>query len=61
MSRNSLIIMLIYQSQHYQAYLDASTPYTTYRWVGSGALLLIFFLRIFIAQGWYIGMTRLIP
>ncbi|KAJ5501164.1 Retrieval of early ER protein Rer1 [Penicillium expansum] len=26
-------------TRHYQAYLDASTPYTTYRWVGSGVLL----------------------
>ncbi|KGO41492.1 Retrieval of early ER protein Rer1 [Penicillium expansum] len=41
-------------TRHYQAYLDASTPYTTYRWVGSGVLLLLFFLRIFLAQGWYI-------
>jgi hypothetical protein len=60
-SRNSLINMLIHQPQHYQAYLDASTPYTTYRWVGSGVLLFVFFLRIFLAQGWYIGMTRLNP
>lgn len=42
--------------QQYQAYLDACTPYTTYRWVGSGVLLFIFFLRIVLAQGWYIGM-----
>ncbi|KAJ5825034.1 Retrieval of early ER protein Rer1 [Penicillium robsamsonii] len=41
-------------TRHYQAYLDASTPYTTYRWVGSGVLLFLFFLRIFVAQGWYI-------
>lgn len=41
--------------QHYQAYLDASTPYATYRWVGSAVLLLMFFLRIVLAQGWYIG------
>lgn len=53
--------MLIRRSQHYQAYLDASTPYTTYRWVGSGVLLCLFFLRIFLAQGWYIGMTLSSP
>ena len=40
--------------QEYQKYLDASTPYTTYRWAGTTALLLLFFLRIFTAQGWYI-------
>ncbi|KAJ5604676.1 hypothetical protein N7510_009830 [Penicillium lagena] len=38
----------------YQSYLDATTPYAVYRWVGSGVLLLFFFLRIVLAQGWYI-------
>ena len=38
----------------FQAYLDKSTPYTTYRWGGSGVLFLLFGLRIFLAQGWYI-------
>ena len=42
--------------QQYQAWLDKSTPYTTYRWIGSGVLLLLFFLRIVLAEGWYIGM-----
>ena len=42
-------------AQYYQALLDKSTPYTTYRWVGTGALLLLFFLRIVLAEGWYIG------
>lgn len=27
-----------------------------YRWLATVALLMIFFLRIFLAQGWYIGM-----
>ena len=26
----------------------------SYRWIGTGALLLLFFLRIVLAQGWYI-------
>ncbi|KAL9604403.1 MAG: hypothetical protein Q9219_000591 [cf. Caloplaca sp. 3 TL-2023] len=38
----------------YQSYLDKSTPYTAYRWIGTGFLLLLFFLRIVLAQGWYI-------
>ncbi|KAI4174102.1 MAG: hypothetical protein Q9188_002572 [Gyalolechia gomerana] len=38
----------------YQSYLDKSTPYTAYRWIGTGVLLLLFFLRIVLAQGWYI-------
>lgn len=38
----------------YQSYLDKSTPYTAYRWIGTGLLLFVFFLRIVLAQGWYI-------
>lgn len=41
--------------RQYQALLDQSTPYVTYRWIGSGVLLLMFFARILVAQGWYIG------
>ncbi|KAI9818680.1 MAG: retention in endoplasmic reticulum protein 1 [Thelocarpon impressellum] len=41
-------------ARQYQAYLDKSTPYTTYRWIGTGVLLFLFFLRIIFAQGWYI-------
>ncbi|KAI4255626.1 MAG: hypothetical protein LQ352_002471 [Teloschistes flavicans] len=38
----------------YQSYLDKSTPYTAYRWIGTAVLLALFFLRIVVAQGWYI-------
>jgi hypothetical protein len=38
----------------YQTYLDKSTPYTPYRWGGTATLFLLFGLRIFFAQGWYI-------
>ncbi|KAL8912762.1 MAG: hypothetical protein Q9171_002301 [Xanthocarpia ochracea] len=38
----------------YQSYLDKSTPYATYRWIGTAVLLALFFLRIVVAQGWYI-------
>jgi len=40
--------------RQYQTYLDKSTPYVSYRWISTSALLLLFFLRIVIAQGWYI-------
>ncbi|EGR52727.1 golgi membrane protein rer1 [Trichoderma reesei QM6a] len=40
--------------RHYQAILDQSTPYVMYRWIGTGVALVVFFLRIFFAQGWYI-------
>ncbi|KAL2048594.1 hypothetical protein N7G274_000506 [Stereocaulon virgatum] len=38
----------------YQSYLDKCTPYTAYRWVGTAVLLSLFFIRIIVAQGWYI-------
>ncbi|KAK7205906.1 retrieval of early ER protein Rer1 [Myxozyma melibiosi] len=41
-------------SQRFQFYLDQSTPYVFYRWVGSGTLLFFFMLRIVLSQGWYI-------
>ncbi|EAA28102.1 hypothetical protein GE21DRAFT_4073 [Neurospora crassa] len=40
--------------RQYQALLDQSTPYVTYRWVGTGVALFLFFVRVFVAQGWYI-------
>ncbi|MCJ1281394.1 hypothetical protein MMC26_000713 [Xylographa opegraphella] len=46
-------------SRAYQSYLDKSTPYVTYRWIGTGALLLVFLLRIVLSEGWYIGMDLL--
>lgn len=47
------------QMQLYQSYLDKSTPYKTYRWIGTGVVFFMFALRIFLAQGWYIGMSIL--
>ncbi|BAE65021.1 golgi family protein [Aspergillus flavus] len=41
-------------ARKYQTLLDASTPFTAYRWIGTVVLLIIFFLRIILAQGWYI-------
>ncbi|KAI1457607.1 retrieval of early ER protein Rer1 [Annulohypoxylon moriforme] len=40
--------------RQYQALLDHSTPFVLYRWVGTGVFLGIFFLRVLLAQGWYI-------
>ncbi|OAL20197.1 hypothetical protein AYO22_09091 [Fonsecaea multimorphosa] len=40
--------------KQYQSYLDKSTPYVAYRWSATAVLLLLFFLRIIVAQGWYI-------
>lgn len=41
-------------ARQYQALLDQSTPYVLYRWIGTGVALFLFFVRIFVAQGWYI-------
>ncbi|KAH8691235.1 putative Golgi membrane protein [Talaromyces proteolyticus] len=41
-------------ARQYQSYLDKLTPHTVYRWAGTVVLLLLFFLRIIVAQGWYI-------
>ncbi|KAK6949984.1 retention in endoplasmic reticulum protein 1 [Daldinia eschscholtzii] len=40
--------------RQYQALLDRSTPYVLQRWIGTGVFLAVFFLRIVLAQGWYI-------
>jgi len=47
--------------QQYQAWLDKSTPYTPYRWIGTVTVLGLFFIRIFVVQGWYIGSFPLFP
>ncbi|XP_011200022.1 protein RER1 isoform X2 [Bactrocera dorsalis] len=41
-------------SQMYQSTLDRWTPHTRMRWAGAIVILLLFLLRIFIYQGWYI-------
>lgn len=41
-------------SQIYQGWLDKWTPYTKVRWAACIGLILIFLLRVFICQGWYI-------
>ncbi|SGZ56997.1 CIC11C00000000973 [Sungouiella intermedia] len=38
----------------YQKLLDRSVPFYVRRWSAFGALLVIFMVRIFIVQGWYI-------
>jgi hypothetical protein len=47
-------------SQKFQALLDQSTPFVLYRWIGSITLLILFGLRIIFAQGWYIGLLRIV-
>lgn len=33
---------------------DFLAPYTTYRWIGTGVLFLIYLIRVLVARGWYI-------
>ncbi|KAI1640911.1 RER1 protein [Biscogniauxia mediterranea] len=40
--------------RQYQALLDQATPFVLYRWVGTAVALAFFFLRVLLAQGWYI-------
>ncbi|TPX37208.1 hypothetical protein SmJEL517_g00834 [Synchytrium microbalum] len=46
------------QTAHYarlfQKFLDDSTPYYTYRWGFTAFVSLIYFIRVFSIQGWYI-------
>ncbi|KAB0794589.1 hypothetical protein PPYR_11428 [Photinus pyralis] len=41
-------------SQIYQGTLDSWTPYTKWRWLGTIVVLIVFGIRIFTKQGWYI-------
>ncbi|ODV64052.1 protein retrieval receptor [Ascoidea rubescens DSM 1968] len=38
----------------YQRYLDHITPYSTYRWLASAGLILVFLIRVLYCSGWYI-------
>ncbi|KJA27792.1 hypothetical protein HYPSUDRAFT_34941 [Hypholoma sublateritium FD-334 SS-4] len=40
--------------RQYQQILDRWTPHMLYRWLSTAGLLSLFFLRIVLAQGWYI-------
>ncbi|KZV26209.1 hypothetical protein F511_28555 [Dorcoceras hygrometricum] len=41
-------------SKLFQYFLDKSTPHTSYRWIGSFVLVLIYALRVYYVQGFYI-------
>lgn len=54
-------LTLLTPGQRWQALLDQSTPYVLYRWLSTSIFLVLFFIRIFVAQGWYIGTTTTSP
>lgn len=41
-------------SKLFQYYLDKSTPHATYRWSGTFGLVLLYALRVYYVQGFYI-------
>ncbi|KAL7413473.1 Rer1 family-domain-containing protein [Mrakia frigida] len=41
-------------NRKFQGFLDRVTPYSTYRWMATAGLLVIFALRVVFGQGWYI-------
>lgn len=41
-------------TQVYQRYLDLVVPYPIPRWISCLSLLLVYFVRVFYLQGWYI-------
>lgn len=43
-----------YINSRYQLLLDASTPHWALRWTFSLVILIIFMMRIVVAQGWYV-------
>ena len=38
----------------FQFYLDRTTPYAVYRWIGTAVLALLYALRVYYIQGFYI-------
>lgn len=50
----ALIDLTLHSPQIYQSQLDRLTPHTRVRWCSSVVLLLLFLLRVFTKQGWYI-------
>ncbi|KAL8264550.1 hypothetical protein R6Q59_022680 [Mikania micrantha] len=41
-------------SMRFQYYLDKTTPHAVYRWIATAALLILYALRVYYVQGFYI-------
>lgn len=50
----SFLTFNILHVQIYQGLLDKWTPHTKVRWAAAGGLVILFLLRVFFCQGWYI-------
>ncbi|KAI9305120.1 Golgi membrane protein [Cunninghamella echinulata] len=51
---NSLLNQKSLLERRFQHFLDEVTPFTQYRWITTVVLLVLFMLRIVLAEGWYI-------
>ena len=51
---NILHLTLDQIQQRYWRTLDVTVPHTLYRWLSLGGLFLLYMLRVWIMQGWYI-------
>ncbi|KAI8076848.1 Rer1 family protein [Halteromyces radiatus] len=51
---NNLLQQKTMLERRFQHFLDEVTPFTQYRWIATTVLLVLFMLRIILAEGWYI-------
>ncbi|CAO3584822.1 unnamed protein product [Absidia cylindrospora] len=51
---NNLLQQKTLLERRFQHFLDEVTPFAQYRWIATAVLLVLFMLRIILAEGWYI-------
>ncbi|KAI8060321.1 putative Golgi membrane protein [Gongronella butleri] len=51
---NNLLQQKTQLERRFQHFLDEVTPYAQYRWMATAGLLVLFLLRVVLAEGWYI-------
>jgi hypothetical protein len=51
---NIMVLTVAQLQQRYWRLLDIAVPHILYRWLGFGGLFLVYMLRVWMLQGWYI-------
>ncbi|ORZ15670.1 golgi membrane protein [Absidia repens] len=51
---NNILQQKTLLERRFQHFLDEVTPFAQYRWIATAVLLVLFMLRIILAEGWYI-------
>lgn len=51
---NIMILTVAQLQQRYWRLLDIAVPHILYRWLGFAGLFLVYMLRVWMLQGWYI-------